>query len=70
MDTLKEFKRLKEEFEAKNRFCMGVHLPADIAKKIRRELHQLYGKDPGDGLTTLFGIEVLSTDAPEIKFEE
>jgi hypothetical protein len=46
-----------------------VHLPADIARSIRRELLQLYGQDPGEGLTTLFGIEVLSTSAPEIKFE-
>jgi hypothetical protein len=69
MDTLKHLKGLKEEFEEKNRFCTGVHLPADIARSIRRELLQLYGQDPGEGLTTLFGIEVLSTSAPEIKFE-
>ena len=69
MDTLKQIKALKEEFEEKNRFCMGVHLPTDIARSIRRELFQLYGQDPGEGLTTLFGIEVLSTDAPKIKFE-
>ena len=67
---IKEIKRLKEEFEAKHGSCMGVHLPANIAKKIRWELHNLYGQDPGEGLTTLFGIEVISTDAPEIKFEE
>ena len=69
MDALKYLKGLKEEFEENNRFCTGVHLPADIARSIRRELLQLYGQDPGEGLTTLFGIEVLSTNAPEIKFD-
>lgn len=68
MDALHELKALKEQFEAENRFCMGVHLPADVAAKIRRELHLLYGRDPGEGLTTLYGLEVLSTDAPKIKF--
>jgi len=68
MDALHELKALKEQYEAENRFCMGVHLPADVAAKIRRELHLLYGQDPGVGLTTLYGLEVLSTDAPEIKF--
>ncbi len=67
---IKELKRLKEAFEAEHHSCMGVHLTADIAEKIRRELHSLYGQDPGEGLTTLFGIEVLSTNAHEIKFEE
>ena len=69
MDALHELKALKEQYEAENRFCMGVHLPADFAVKIRRELHIMYGHDPGAGLTTLYGIEVLSTDAPKIKFE-
>ncbi len=67
---IKELQRLKEAFEAKHHSCIGVHLTADIAEKIHWELHNLYGQDPGEGLTTLFGIEVLSTDAHEIKFEE
>jgi hypothetical protein len=68
MDALHELKALKEQYEAKNRFCMGVHLPADLAAKIREELHLMYGHDPGEDLMTLYGIEVLSTDAPKIRF--
>jgi hypothetical protein len=68
MDALHELKALKEEYEAEHRFCMGVHLPADFAVKIRKELRLLYGHDPGAGLMTLYGLEVLSTDAPKIKF--
>jgi hypothetical protein len=68
--TLKEFKKLLEAFEADGRQAMGIHLPADTAAVLRKELHHLYGFDPGEGLTTLFGLEVLSTDAPEIRFEE
>ena len=67
---IKELKKLKEEYEATHPSCNGVHLTADSAKKIRWELHNLYGQDPGEGLTTLFGIEVLSTNSPDIKFEE
>ncbi len=68
--TLKELKKRMEEFEAGGRHCMGVHLPADVAAQLRRELHHLYNRDPGKDLTTLFGVQVLSTDAPELKFEE
>lgn len=67
---LKEIKALKEKFEADGRHCMGIHLTVEMAEKLRKELHHYYGRDPGEGLMTLFGVEVLSTDAPELKFEE
>jgi len=61
---------LREQFEADGRLATGVHLPADLAAQIRWELHQMYGFDPGEGLMTIYGMEVLSTDAPEVRFEE
>jgi hypothetical protein len=68
--TLKELKVLINEFEKNGKHCMGVNLPENIAIELRRELHQLYGKDPGENLPTLFGVEVLSTNAPTLSFEE
>ena len=61
-------RRSRSSLRRKTVSAWGVHLPADVAAKIRRELHLLYGRDPGEGLTTLYGLEVLSTDAPKIKF--
>lgn len=69
-NSLSMIKKLKEEFEADGRHCMGIHLPAELAAKVRHELHYYYGRDPGEQLMTLFGAEVVSTDAPELKFEE
>lgn len=68
--TLKELKVLINKFEKDGRLCMGVHLPANIAAQLRKELHQLYDIDPGENLTTLFGLQVLSTNAPTLSFEE
>ena len=68
--TLTMIKKEKEAFEAEGRHCMGICLTADLAEKVRRELHSYYGRDPGEQLMTLFGAEVVSTDAPELKFEE
>ncbi len=68
--VLTEIKRLKEEFEADGSHCMGIHLTTDLAAEVRKELHDYYGRDLGEPMMTLFGAEVLSTDAPEISFEE
>ncbi|MBF0369802.1 MAG: hypothetical protein HQL52_10125 [Magnetococcales bacterium] len=68
--TLAEIKVLKKAFEADGRQAGGIHLTAEQAKIIRRELHHLYGFDPGEGLTTIYGVEVVSVDAPEFRIEE
>jgi len=68
--VLHEIKRLKEEFEAGGKHCMHIYLPAEMAEKVREELHRYYNRDPGEGLMTLFGVSVESVDAPELKFEE
>ncbi|RMF87920.1 MAG: hypothetical protein D6739_00870 [Nitrospirae bacterium] len=67
--TISEVVRLRDAFEADGRQATGVHLPAEVARRIRWELHQLYGFDPGPELMTLYGMEVLSTDAEAIRFE-
>ncbi|MBF0191760.1 MAG: hypothetical protein HQL99_11575 [Magnetococcales bacterium] len=69
MDNLKKVLACKQVFEAEGRQAMGVHLPDDLAKALRWELHQYYGADPGETLTTLYGMEVLSLDASEVRFE-
>jgi len=68
--VLHEIKRLKEEFEEDGSHCMHIYLPSDMAVKVRAELCSYYGRDPGEGLMTLFGASVESVDAPELKFEE
>lgn len=66
--SLVEFEKLKEAFEADGQQAVGVHLTLEQAGFLRWELHQLYGKDPGASLPTLFGLEVLSSDAPTLRF--
>ncbi|MBF0161045.1 MAG: hypothetical protein HQL88_02045 [Magnetococcales bacterium] len=65
---LEAFKSLKESFEADGSQAVGVHLTPEQAGFLRWELHQLYGTDPGPCLPTLYGLEVLSTDAPALRF--
>jgi len=68
--AITEVMRLRGAFEGSDRLASGVHLPADVAAEIRWEFHLMYGFDPGAELMTIFGLEVLSTDAPAIRFEE
>ncbi|MBF0447810.1 MAG: hypothetical protein HQL67_06380 [Magnetococcales bacterium] len=67
--TLSELKTLKNRFESDGSMAIGVHLTQEQAKALRRELHHLYGFDNGENLTTLYGVEVLATDAEALKFE-
>ena len=67
--SLKEIKQLKEFFERDGQQATGVHVTREQAHALRRELHQLYGFDPGAELTTFYGVEVLSTNAPMFRFE-
>lgn len=67
--TLDEFKQLKNQFEADGRHATGVYLTSEQAKALRQELHQYYGSDPGEYLTTLYGLEILGIDAEELLFE-
>lgn len=69
MDHIKDILARKLAYEADGKQAMGVHLPSETAKALRWELHQYYGADPGETLTTLYGMEVLSLDAGEIRFE-
>ncbi|MBF0461488.1 MAG: hypothetical protein HQL87_08835 [Magnetococcales bacterium] len=66
--TLEVLKNLKEAFEADGCQAIGVHLAPEQAGYLRWELHQYYGKDPGEVLPALYGMEVLSTNAPELSF--
>ena len=68
--VLHEIKAKKEAFEEEFGHCMHIYLPADMAAKVREELHRYYSRDPGEGLMTLFGASVESVDALELKFEE
>ncbi|MBF0126270.1 MAG: hypothetical protein HQM02_03575 [Magnetococcales bacterium] len=69
MEKLKEVYRQKTVYEADGRHAMGVHLTPELAKELRWELHQYYGADPGERLMTIYGMEVLSLDAPVLRFE-
>ncbi|MDH4130112.1 MAG: hypothetical protein OEV44_15255 [Spirochaetota bacterium] len=66
--TIKELKQLIDEFEKDGKHCMGVHLPKNVAIEIQKELTNLYRFNQKD-LTTIYGVEILSTNADIIKFE-
>lgn len=68
--TLQELKTLKDDFEKDGRQALAVHLTAGQAQSLRWELHQLYGFDPGEMLTTLYGMAIAAVDAPTLRFEE
>ncbi len=65
-----ELKRKIAQAEADGSQVIGIRLTAEMAKEIRWELTQMYGQDPGEELTLLFGAEVLSQDADELSFEK
>ena len=68
-EVVNELKKMIEQAEADGSQVIGIHLTAEMAKAIRWELTQMYGSDPGDELTLLFGAAVLSQDADELKLE-
>lgn len=68
--ALNEFKQKLKQFESEGKQALGVHLPTEIAKQIQWELTQMYGSDQGGELPSIYGIEVMSLDADEIRFEE
>jgi len=68
--VLHEIKARKEAFEQEVGHCMGIRLTPEMAAQVREELHRYYGRDPGEALMTLFGAEVVCTDADELGFEE
>ncbi len=65
-----ELQRKIAQAEADGSQVIGIRLTAEMAKEIRWELTQMYGQDPGEELTLLFGAEVLSQDADELSFEK
>jgi len=68
-DTLNELKKKIDEVEADGTQVIGINLTAEMTKAIRWELTQMYGSDPGEDLTLLFGTAVISQDADELKLE-
>ncbi len=67
-EVVKELKAKMEHLESDGSQVIGIHLTAELSKAIRWELHQMYGVDYGDP-SLLFGAEVLSHDADELRFE-
>ena len=67
-DAVMLLKEEMEKIEDDGSLVVGIHLPAEMAKTIHFELTQLYGADHGEDLVLLFGAEVLSQDADELKF--
>ncbi|MBF0284011.1 MAG: hypothetical protein HQL51_06085 [Magnetococcales bacterium] len=68
--TLKDLHNYREIWEKSGCQALGVRLTAPQAAALRWELHQLYGQDPGPRLTTLYGLEVLQTDAEAFSLED
>lgn len=68
--TLSELKKLKKDFEADGTQALGVSFTKEQSVELRRELHHYYGFDNGENLTTLWGMEVLDTDAESFSFDD
>jgi hypothetical protein len=68
-DVVNELKRQIDKVEEDGTQVIGIHLTAEMAKAIRWELNQMYGSDPGEDLTLLFGTAVVSHDADELKLD-
>ncbi len=68
-EVVNELKEKIDQAEADGSQVTGIHLTAEMTKAIRWELTQMYGSDPGEDLTLLFGAAVISQDADELKLE-
>jgi len=68
-EVVNELKKQIDKVEADGTQVIGIHLTPEMAKAIRWELTQMYGSDPGEDLTLLFGAAVISQDADELKLE-
>jgi len=68
-EAVNELKKQIDQAEADGSQVTGIYLTAEMAKAIRWELTQMYGSDPGEDLTLLFGAAVISQDADELKLE-
>ncbi len=68
-EVVNELKEKIDQAEADGSQVIGIHLTAEMTKAIRWELTQMYGSDPGEDLTLLFGAAVISQDADELKLE-
>ena len=68
-DAVNDLKIKVALFEERHGQVTAIHLTAEMTRQIRWELNQLYGSDPGEQLTLLFGTEVVSQSAKEFKLE-
>lgn len=68
-EAVDELKKQIDLAEQDGSQVIGIHLTPEMAKAIRWELTQMYGSDPGEELTLLFGAEVISQDAEELKLD-
>lgn len=65
-EAVKELKQKIDEAEVDGSQVIGVHLTPEMTKAIHWELTQMYGRDLGEDLTLLYGVEVLSQDSDEL----
>ncbi len=67
-DTVLELKEAMEEIEADGSLVTGIHLPAEMAKKLHSEIYQHNGVSDANELILIFGAEVLSQEASKLSF--
>jgi hypothetical protein len=67
-DTVLELKEAMEKVEADGSLVTGMHLPAEMAKKLHVEIYQRNGTGTNNELILIFGAEVLSQEAEELRF--
>ena len=67
-DTVLELKEAMEEVEADGSLVVGIHIPAEMAKKLHFELYKAHSTEAANELILLFGAEVLSQEADKLSF--
>lgn len=67
-DTVLILKEAMEKVEADGSLVTGMHLPAEMAKKLHFELYSTHGIEEQNELILLFGAEVLSQEAETLRF--
>ncbi len=68
-DTVLELKEAMEAAEDDGSLVTGMHLPAEMVKKLHAEIYLTNETQSDNELILIFGAEVLSHDAEKLSFE-
>lgn len=68
-DTVLALKEAMEAAEDEGSLVTGIHLPAEMARKLHAEIYHTNETQSDNELILIFGAEVLSRNAEKLSFE-